>query len=318
MATIGIFTSMLNQTQKNLFSIGGPILIFISTLGCILNLMVFTRHNLRKNPCIMCFIALNIVHILYTYLSLVPAILQIGYNIDPSAYNLILCRCRYYFAFVLASLERFYLILASIDRALVTSTKFCIRKWSDTHFIGICISSLTLFWILFHIHALFYTNIYKYDENILICASNSGIYSIFIRFYSLIFNGILPPLLMIIFGLLTIKNIRRIRRIDIHMNVLTNKIRMISFSRLFHKKDRQMIIMLLAELIIYICFSSISSIYLLYQQITEYELKSNEKQMIEHFFSTILLFIHFIPYSINFYINLFVSKNFRHEMKNFF
>lgn len=102
---ISISTSKLNQTEKNLFEIGGPILILISSIGCILNLLVFTQKKLRKNPCIRCFIALNIVHILYTYLSFTPAIFQIGYNIDPSASNLIFCRCRYYFGFVFASLE---------------------------------------------------------------------------------------------------------------------------------------------------------------------------------------------------------------------
>ena len=39
MATISIFTSMLNQTQKKLFSIGGPILIFISKENGVIHIL---------------------------------------------------------------------------------------------------------------------------------------------------------------------------------------------------------------------------------------------------------------------------------------
>jgi hypothetical protein len=67
MSSIGVLTSMLNDAQKNLFRIGGPILMVISTIGCLFNLIVFTRYYLRKNPCTMYFIALNITHILYTF-----------------------------------------------------------------------------------------------------------------------------------------------------------------------------------------------------------------------------------------------------------
>ncbi len=122
---------------------------------------------------------------------------------------------------------------------------------------------------------------------------------------------------MIIFGLLTRKNIRQVRRIgiDVGVCVLTNEVRLMPYSQTLNAKERQMIVMLLVELLVYIIFSCINLIYLLYKQLTEYELKSIEKQMIEQFISTILFFI---PYSINFYINLLVSKAFHKEIKKIF
>ena len=311
MSSIVVLTSMLHTAQTNLFHIGGPILISISTIGCILNLLVFTRHHLRKNPCSICFIVLNITHILYTFLSFLPAILQVGYNIDPSASNLIVCRCRYYFGFVLASLERYYLVLASIDRALVTSKAFQIRRWSNSLFISISIGSITLFWIVFHTHALINTNIFPYDLNLFVCASNPGVYSTFITFYSLIFHGIIPPLLMIIFGMITMKNIRRLQRVS--AVTLTSEMTGISRRRNLNSKERQMAVMLLSEILIYVTFGCLTPIYLVYEQITVYTLKS-----IEQLVSIVLLFILFIPYSIDFYINYIVSKNFRKEIKKIF
>lgn len=247
---------------------------------------------------------------------MLPAVLQIGYNVDPSASNLIACRCRYYFGFVLASLERYYLVLASIDRALVTSTTFQIRRWSNSRFISVAIGSMTLFWIVFHIHALINTNIFPYGPNLFICASNPGGYSVFISFYSLIFHGIIPPLLMIIFGLTTMQNIRRLRQIGTVTR--TNEMPGISRHRNLNSKERQMVIMLLSEILIYVIFGCLSSIYLVYGQITHYKLKSIEQQTIEQLLSIILLFILFIPYSIDFYTNYIVSKNFRKEIKKIF
>ncbi|UJR32951.1 hypothetical protein I4U23_020414 [Adineta vaga] len=318
MSAIGILTSMLNDAQRNLFHFGGLILMFISTFGCLCNLIVFLQPHLRKNPCTMCFIALNVIHILYTIFSLIPAILQLGYQIDPSASNLVFCRLRYYLAFVLSSLERFCLILASIDRALATSSTFAIRKWSNSYTVGICIISLTLFWSLFHIHALIYTNILQYGSNIFLCASDLGMYTVFVTYYSLVFNGMLPPLTMIIFGILTMRNIHRVRRLGIVVDITTNVRRTQPQARVFNKKERQMAIMLLSELFIYIIFSCMSPIILLYRLITQYQPKSLEMQMIEQFISSIIVFILFIPYSINFYLNIMASKTFRKEILKIF
>lgn len=115
---------------------------------------------------------------------------------------------------------------------------------------------------------------------------------------------------MIIFALLTIKNIRQIRRI----NNNNNQIETIFYKKIFNTKDRQIILMLFFEILLYILFNCLSSIYLIYQQITKYEIKPIENQ----FISSIILFVLFLPYSINFYTNYIVSKNFRQEIKKKF
>ena len=70
-------SALLYSIQRNVFRIGGPILIAVGSVSCILNLMVFTKDTLRKNPCAICFIGVNIINFLYFYLGLLLTVLFI-------------------------------------------------------------------------------------------------------------------------------------------------------------------------------------------------------------------------------------------------
>ncbi|CAF0746150.1 unnamed protein product [Adineta steineri] len=301
---------LLETIPINLYVIGGPILLFIGTISCICNLIIFTRNNLRKNSCSICLIAFNLSSLFLLYFSFLPAILQIGYNIDPGSYNLIYCRIRYYLGFLFACLPSFYLILASIDRTLITSSNVRIRQWSNTHFIYKCLLFLTLFWTLFHIHALLYTNIIQIEPNHFVCYFNPGLYSILVSYYSLIVNGMIPPILLTIFGLLTMRNIHHSRS-RISPSLVKNN------SNIIHRKNQQLIRMLSTEILICIMINFIHPSVLLYEQITQNKIQDYNHTIINQFLISISTFILHIPYCLSFYTNLIVSKTFRTEVKHF-
>lgn len=73
----------LKSIPKYLYQFGGPILIFIRSISCILSLIVFTKKNLRKNPCSMYLIAYNIVNFILIYASILMVTLSAGYSIAP-------------------------------------------------------------------------------------------------------------------------------------------------------------------------------------------------------------------------------------------
>ncbi|CAF4129150.1 unnamed protein product [Rotaria sordida] len=104
----------------------------------------------------------------------------------------------------------------------------------------------TLFWTLFHIHALILTNIVQLSPNVVLCYFQQGIYLTFIGYYSLV-KELTTLLLMIICGLWSIMNVRSMRRV----------------------RDRQLILLLLMDIIIYTLFSFVFAIFLIYQQITQ-------------------------------------------------
>ncbi|CAF1143524.1 unnamed protein product [Rotaria sordida] len=100
------------------------------------------------------------------------------------------------------------------------------------------IIGVTLFWILFHCYALLAANIVQLAPNYFTCYIEPGIYLTFISYYTLIVKASILPLLMTIFGLWTIKNVRSFRGAIVVPNIsITGPTGVGSNSA--HAKDRQ-------------------------------------------------------------------------------
>jgi hypothetical protein len=307
-------TALLNSLLHNLYRFGGPILIIFGTISSIVTVIVFTQKNLRKNPCSIYFIARNISNLLFIYLSLLYETLALGYNINPSSYNLIYCRFSIYMSFLFDILSPFYLTLTSIDRVFVTSPNASMRKRS-THSLAYTLSITgVIFWMLFHIHTLFFANIIHISPNFFYCYLQLGLYSTLVTYYSLIIKGIVAPVLLTIFGVWTMKNVRNTRLVKIapDLSIVSNNQYPIQL------KDRQIVLILAKDIIIYIVFSSMMSIVFLYELITQYHIRTIEQKEVEHFIRYISTFCVSFPFCISFYTNLIVSKTFRNEVKKIF
>ncbi|CAF0853603.1 unnamed protein product [Adineta steineri] len=309
-------STVLYSIQQNVLKFGGPIVLSIGTIGCILNLMVFTKNSLRKNPCTICLIAVNIVDIIYFYLGFLLTILAVGYNTDLSISSIGFCRFRFYISFVLTCSQPTCLILASIDRTLITSKNVETRQRSTRRLIITSLISLILFYAIVEIHGLLFMEILQYGPNYFVCFYQPGTYTTFMGYHALIVNGFIPPLLMAIFGLWTVKNVRNVQR-RLPITHATNREHVnIGRSYVIQSKDRQLIRMLLVDIIAFIIFKFPVTIILIYQQITQYNQKSSEQQIIEQSFLQLSYFWYFIDSSISCYTNILVSKTFRTELKN--
>jgi hypothetical protein len=312
-STIDIVTT-LQSAQQYLYQLGCPVLMLIGTIGCILNLIVFTRKKLRKNPCSIYFIAYNIANLLYIYSSLLSLMLDVGYNIDPSSHYLIICHLRLYTVILFNCLSPFYLILASFDRILITSSNALVRRRSCRRLAYACIIIVTLFWSLFHIHALIFSNIIQLGSNYFLCYFSAGVYLTFVGYYSLI-KEIVVLSLMILCGLWSIKNVRSAQRVRAVPNLSTGRIAVGGNSHSTSSKNRQLTLMLLLDIAICVLFSFMYGIFLMYQQITQDYIKSPDQIQIENSVRNICLFIVDIPFCVSCYTNLIVSKTFRNKMK---
>jgi hypothetical protein len=237
--------------------------MLIGTVSCVLNLIVFSQRTLRRNPCSVYFIAYNMANFLYIYSSLLSLTLSIGYNIDLSAHILIICRLRLYITILFNCLSPFYLILAAIDRILVTSRNALTRQRSTRRLAYTCIILGTLFWALFHSHALIWTTITEIGPNIFLCYFEAGVYLTFIGYYSII-EEILAFLLMLICGLWSIRNIRKIRRVRAAPDLSISRTTVEGNAHLTSSKDRQLILMLLMDIGVYTLFSFTFAIFLMY------------------------------------------------------
>ncbi|CAF1113888.1 unnamed protein product [Adineta ricciae] len=307
--------AFLAAFQQNLFKYGGPILIAIGTISCFLNLLVFTQSTLRKNPCTICLIAVNIVNLATFYTTPLSLVLSSGYDIDPSANSLELCRFRFYIGFVLTCWESSCLILASIDRTLVTSPNANTRKHSTRRLAITSIMCICLFWAMFHIHTLIHVQIIPYGPNFFVCYYEPGAYTTFITYYSLLLNGVIPPLLMFIFGCWTVQNIRKVRHATRQSGSTHSAVVVIGRPQIFQSKDQQLIRMLLVEIVTYILCKSPVAIFYIYQEATRYNGKNTEQQLIEQYVSSLTYFVYFIENAVSCYTNILVSKTFRAELK---
>ncbi|CAF0830645.1 unnamed protein product [Adineta steineri] len=208
-------------------------------------------------------------------------------------------------AIVPAFLSPSYLVLASIDRALITSINALIRQKSTRRLAYWSIGGITLFSLLFFSHIFVRVNIHELYPGVVLCFYDAGNYRTFVTYSGLILGNLLPPLFMGLFALVTLKNIRRIRIRPMNHNAPT-----INSHRF---KDRQLAIMLLSEIFVYILCCSMLPIIQIYTQSTQYQTKNDRQQALEPFLYGLAYLLSFIPVSIHFYINLAVSKTFRQK-----
>jgi len=136
----------------------------------------------------------------------------------------------------------------------------------------------------------------------------------------MILNGILIPLVMLISGLLCIRNVKQLQqRVQpllqtLNMAFITEQNRRQSF---FNKKnyDYQLLLMVLVEQFIYL-FTNIPFIsYLFYSTITLNWTKSSVQISIDNFFHYVIQLVVYLNFALTFYIYTLTGAKFRKELK---
>jgi len=206
--------------------------------------------------------------------------------------------------------------MASIDRILITSSNLLTRRRSTRRLAHVVTISGTLFWMLFHIHAFFFVNIVQNQFDTFACSFTLGPYLVFTGYYTLI-KSILIPLLIVLLGLWAIKNIRQFHRVGpVPVSSVTGNRNRTRLSARILAHNRLLGRILFMDTIAYVLFRLPIGIFLMYEQITQNDMRTSEEKQIELFMTLISTFSAFIPSSIGCYLNLFISKTFRKEIKN--
>jgi hypothetical protein len=189
------------QTNIYIQPIHFILIIFIN----ILNIRILCCRVLRSSPCTHYFLAYAIFSIIYTCL-LCPTQFVRGFSIFWAIHGKIPCKIHFYILFTVPYQANLMLILASFDRY---SSSLNLRRFyskSTVRIPRIVIILGTLCCVLYMLPMLVICN---WDADSKKCLPRSNlIISIYI-FSQVVMYYILTPLLMIVFGLLTIANIRR-------------------------------------------------------------------------------------------------------------
>lgn len=294
--TISSLSQYLIDIQQNM-TWSMMIFLILGTIGNICNCFIFLQKTLQSNPCSHYLLVSSIANIIALTFSL-PTGLYATTQTNPNTYSLIYCKLRLYIYHTLLMISRYLIIFACIDRVCISSRKVSIRNFSQIRLARILSIITIIIWFIATIHIPIMNTI---QSGYCIMP---GIYNLIFSIYAVIFAGIIPPILMSIFSLITLHNLYSIHTINIQRN------------HLMRQRDFHLTRMLTAQVIVYILTTTPYPLNTLYAAITHSQIKSIDQQAIESFIyfitSTFLLFIN--P-SISFYIYIATSKAFRTEFK---
>ena len=297
-----LFTTVIKSLYRYM---GIPLCIF-GNLGNILCALIFFQRSWRKNVCVFYFLSCLLFDTIYINVSLFGLILILGFQIDLTSSNVVLCKIYNYFSYLLVRLSPTILILASIDRLLISSQNVDTRLYSSKRLAYLLTSTSTIFWSIFFFHVLIKFDIQRAGIFASICFfDTTDMYANFFA-YSLSIINILSFLAMIILSKLSFENVRRIRSIPRQQRQTT---------RMMHKKDFQLLRCLYARDILYIICTALLSIYSIYRFIPKSGMETDWQKQFDLFIFNLATFIRHVPSCLGLYIYIVFSKAFRQSCK---
>ncbi|CAF1246137.1 unnamed protein product [Adineta ricciae] len=280
----------------------------MGNIGAILTCIVFYQPAFCKSPCAMYFLASSFAQFFTYNFALFIRMLQYGYNVNIANNLLWFCKLRYYLFYICTANSRYNIIMASIDRYFASSRNARRRQWSSSKVAYRIIISMVIFWCIIYIQVFIF---YRIEDQV--CRYQNGAYATYFSIYISIDSGLLPILLMLIFGLLTVRNIHETKRRVVPATERNND-RSCENNKL-SRKDAQLYKMLANQIIIFVIFNFPNPCFLLYQSSTMYIVKSTLHATIEVFVSNMTYVLIYLGFSLTFINFALSSEIFRRELR---
>jgi hypothetical protein len=294
-------SSILSTIQNQLNLYGYPIFAILGNIGNVLLVIHFSRQ--RQNACTIYIISSAIGNCVYLICCCLIQVFPVDYN-DKTLNAFAQCKLRIYALNVIGQIPKTMIVLASIERFMMTNKRATIRAFCTLKRAKCLIFFSIIFWFLFNIHIPIMQTIISGK-----CVK-VGIYSTIYTVYVIIFVGSIPTIIMSIFGYLTYRNMKQVHVQSMgHTRIyVKNSIR---------RLDRDLLIIVISEVLVYIVTATLFPLILLEMMISRYVIsnKSVQYSQLESFILTIAYFLLFINSAIPFYIYLMASKSFSRDFK---
>lgn len=198
--------ALIQIVTPNMTYYGSIIILVFGIIGCLCNFITFTAPQLRKNSCSFYFLVATLFELLSITFGLISRVAS--ENLGSTLLNTshVYCKLRAYLVSALPLVATYLILLSSIDRCLSSSVHARLRSFSQMKMayqatiVAILISLATCSHILV-----------SYDLRPR-CATMPGSYATFDGLFVVFWLGVIPHLLMLIFGFLTIVNVRKTKR----------------------------------------------------------------------------------------------------------
>jgi hypothetical protein len=286
-------------------------LLLLGMIGNVLNVFIFRRRSLRSNPCSVCFIAASVVNLFILFDGLIPRIL-LSFQSDPAETSNILCKLKYYVVYASSALSSWFIGLATIDRYLSSSPNALTRQLSTLRRTRWLMLALTIFSLVFFADVLvcFVANI---PDEELKCNARAGTCRNYHNYSYAVLYSFGPCVIMGTFGILIIMNVRKIGTLVVpQVQTVTDTKRSVRTTK---PGDRQVISMLLVQVLFLVLFSCPISIVRIYLGLTDSTNKTTLRLTQENLMVQLVIMLTFIPNIDTFYLYTLTGKTFRKELR---
>ena len=275
--------------QQEMIRYGMTTYLTLGLVGNICNCIMFTHSSHRRTASTIYFLSLSILAIIYLTWSVAPLIYTLNHT-DPQTQSVFYCKIRLYISHSLGQCLRYFVVCASADRFFVTRTSIRMRSLNSIPVAKRLVFIVATVFFLSAIHLPILLNI-RND----VCGT-AGLYKLIYAIYQITLVGIIPPVLMITFSFLTIRSLHQQHIIQLRTR----------------NRDRCLLRMVIAEVIVSISTSIPYSINLVYGAATYYMVNKSARRLeIETFISFVTQFIIYLTGVTPFYLFLLTSKSFR-------
>lgn len=298
-------SNMVTQSDKNLsdlldraletMNLYLSLLIFIlGIMGNTLNCLVLSRRSLRSNPCALYFLTSSIVNLISIVFGLTTRIMA-SWHLDPTHTHDWICKFRVYIVFTSRNMSIWLIMLASVDRWLLSS-----RETSHRNLSNLKVAKLGIF-VTFILSNCFYIHmIYCYKANIQDAPLKCYGKDFQCRLATDLINGLItiliPSVLMVIFTTMIISNIRHLRgriKATTLLSIIPPLQRQRQRVRL-RSTDHHLLRMLLIQVLLLVIFclpQALHKFYITFQSINSHNYRKNALNQFLYNFDVVLAFM---------------------------
>ncbi|CAF2897776.1 unnamed protein product [Rotaria sp. Silwood2] len=278
-----------------------PIIFLFGAVGNILNCLVLSQRTLRSNPCAFLFLASSFIDLISILIGLPTRILA-GWHLDPTNTINWICKARVFIVFSTRTMGIWLIAFATIDRWLISSIDIHRRHMSNLKNVKREIFIIVVLSILFYIHMFPCYEANNVDAP-LKCYEETEKCRLITDLTYVILSIIMPLLLMIVFGLLTISHVHHLHSRVAHTGSHLGTIAQSRHANLHSKKiDRHLLRMLTLQIFLLIVLCIPQAIEKFYITFKPFGSGSELEDVVKTFLYNIDILLAFMASAMPFYI----------------
>jgi hypothetical protein len=296
----------LNNASNTLNRYVSIFIFIFGMIGNFLNVLVLSQRTLRKNPSAAFFLASSVAGIIVILSGIISQMLS-GYNLDLSLTNKWICKIRNFILFGSRTVLLWMIVLATVDRWLSSSVAANLRSLSNLQNARRSMVVVLIYTCLINAPIL-YCDEANLTGVLRGCYASTHICRLTTDLIYSFGTILLPLLLMVIFGLLTTRNVHHVQNRVRNVTVLRMSVDIRTTSTITSgqtqgkKTDRQLLKMLLVQVTLLFVFTCPHAAQKVYSSFAPTPPSGSLENAIQSLIFDVLTLFTFIASGMPFYI----------------